>query len=307
MILITEFMDEDAVAMMSAAHPTTYAPELADSQGRIPDRMRGMQALVVRNRTRVDRRLLEESSGLKLVARLGVGLDNIDLDACRNLGIEVVPATGANALSVAEYVVTCALMLRRGAFLSGRDMRMGDWPRAACSGRETAGSVLGLVGFGATARTTAELARGLAMSVVCHDPFLPPDDPVLAGVRRTDLDGVLSASDVVSLHVPLTAQTRHLIGEAELARMKPGTIIVNAARGGVLDEKALATALGSGHLGGAALDVFETEPLTGEAAELFDGLPNLILTPHIAGVTADSNRRVSMMIAGIVLDRLGRS
>ncbi len=154
---------------------------------------------------------------------------------------------------------------------------------------------------------TAVLARGLGMSVVACDPFLPSGDPAWDGVRRTDLDGVLAAADVVSLHVPLTAETRHLIGEAALARMKPGAVIVNAARGGIVDEGALASALRSGRLGGAALDVFETEPLSKRAAALFDGLPNLILTPHVAGVTRDSNRRVSMMIAGIVLDRLGRA
>ena len=304
MILITEFMDETAVARLGAALPTRYMPDLADRQESIPPLMAGVRALIVRNRTRVTADLLAHAPDLKIVGRLGVGLDNIDLDACVARGVEVIPATGANTLSVAEYVITNALMLLRGAYQANARMLAGEWPRTACSGREAAGRRLGLVGFGAIARETARLARALGMQVCAHDPLLPAEDPAWQSVARAGIDEVLATSDVVSLHVPLLPETRHMIDALALACMKPGAIVINAARGGVVDEAALAEALRRGQLGGAALDVFEAEPLGADAARLFDGLPNLILTPHIAGVTEDSNTRVSAMIADHVLERL---
>ena len=307
MILVTEFMDEAAVATLSAAQSTTYAPHLADNQSEIPALMSGVQVLVVRNRTTVNEALLGEAPDLRLVGRLGVGLDNIDLSACEVRGIEVAPVTGANTRSVAEYVVASAMVLLRGAFRANSMMTSGAWPRAACVGRETAGRVLGLIGFGTIAQKTAELAAGLSMKIVAYDPFLPADDAAWKGVQRMELGGVLGVADVVSLHVPLNSKTRHLISAGELAQMKSGAVLVNAARGGVVDDAALAASIRSGHLGGAALDVFETEPLTAETAAIFDGLSNLVLTPHVAGVTQDSNVRVSKMIADIILDRLGKT
>ncbi|MBD3679651.1 MAG: hydroxyacid dehydrogenase [Rhodobacteraceae bacterium] len=304
MILITEFMDAPAVERLQAAHATTYAPELADRQGEIPGRMAGIRALIVRNRTKVTPAVLDAAPDLKVVGRLGVGLDNIDLPACAERGVEVIPATGANTLSVAEYVVTNALVLLRDAYQANAAMMAGEWPRTQCSGREAAGRVLGLVGFGAIAQETARLAKALGMSVVASDPFLPEDHPAWAGVERADLDGVLAGADAVSLHVPLTPETKHMIDAKRLKQMRPGAVLINAARGGVVDEPALAAAMRSGHVAGAALDVFETEPLTAEAAQVFEGLANLILTPHIAGVTQESNARVGTMIADLVLDRL---
>ena len=304
MILITEFMDEAAVERLRAAHPVTYDPSLADRQAAIPARMAGVRALIVRNRTQVRGPLLDAAPDLTCVGRLGVGLDNIDVAACEGRGVAVYPATGANTLSVSEYVLGTAMALLRGAYGANALMIAGQWPREACAGRELSGRVLGLVGFGAIARDTAARARALGMEVAAFDPFLPEDDPAWQGARRLDLDALLAVADVLSLHVPLTPGTRHLIDAPRLAAMKPGTILVNAARGGVVDEAAVAAALRTRHLGGAALDVFETEPLTAAAAAVFEGVPNLILTPHIAGVTVESNTRVSDLIADRVLAHL---
>jgi len=304
MILITEFMDENAVALLEAAHPTIYRPDLADRQGDIPELMRGVRALIVRNRTLVTQALLGDAPDLRVVGRLGVGLDNIDFEACKTGGIEVIPATGANTLSVAEYVVTNAAILLRNAYQAKAQMLAGKWPRAACSGHEVAGRRLGLIGYGAIARETARLARGLGMDICAFDPLLPTDSPLWEGAIGLPFEDVLNTSDVISLHVPLTDDTKHMINADRLAMMRPGAVLVNAARGGVVDETALATSMRSGQIAGAALDVFESEPLTAQAAACFDGLPNLILTPHIAGVTTDSNKRVSAMIADLVLDRL---
>ncbi|MDE0696976.1 MAG: hydroxyacid dehydrogenase [Boseongicola sp.] len=304
MILITEFMDEAAVERLKAARPTSYAPQLADRPEELASRVDGVQALIVRNRTQVTAALLDAASRLRVVGRLGVGLDNIDLDACKALGVEVIPAIGANALSVAEYVVTNALALLRGAYQANARMLVGDWPRADCSGREASGRRLGLIGFGANGQETARLAQALGMQVMAFDPMLPREHPAWQGIQAASLDDVMEQADVISLHVPLTDQTRHLINADRLARMKTGAVVINAARGGVVDDAALAEALHQGQIAGAALDVFETEPLTQDAAQVFAGIHNLVLTPHIAGVTKDSNVRVSAMIADHVLDRL---
>lgn len=304
MILITEFMDQSAVDRMAARHSLRYEPALADNQQDIPAAMAEVKALVVRNRTQVTPAVLDAAPKLKMVGRLGVGLDNIDLAACAERGVEVVPATGANTLSVAEYVVTNALILLRNAYQARARVEAGAWPRGDCSGREAAGRWLGLIGYGAIARKTAALAKALGMQVCAYDPMVAGDDPAWSSARRCDLDELLTLSDAVSLHVPLVAATRHIINANTLAQMKEGAVLINAARGGVVDEAALAHAMHAGRLAGAALDVFETEPLTREAAQIFAGLDNLILTPHIAGVTQDSNQRVSAMIADAVLARL---
>jgi len=307
MILVTEFMDEAAVDRLRAAHPVTYDPGLADRQGDIPARMLGVRALIVRNRTQVRGAILDAAPDLACVGRLGVGLDNIDVPTCEGRGVTVYPATGANTLSVSEYVIGTAMALLRGAYSANAAMLAGQWPRETCAGRELSGKVLGLVGLGAIARDTADRARALGMDVAAFDPFVPEADPVWRRIGRLDLDTLLATADVVSLHVPLTSGTRHVIDAARIASMKRGAILVNAARGGVVDEVAVARALRMSRLGGAALDVFETEPLTAEAARVFAGVPNLILTPHIAGVTVESNTRVSDLIADRVLSHLAEA
>ena len=303
-IVVTEFMDDVAVAAMSSQHDTHYDQDLADRQEEIIPLLADAAALVVRNRTKVTAELLDAAPGLACVGRLGVGLDNIDVDACRSRGVTVYPATGANNLSVAEYVITNALGLLRGAYQSRDAMLAGEWPRQALIGRELAGRVMGLVGFGGIAREVGIRAHMLGMEIVAHDPYCPADDPGWQLARNLSLDGVLETADVVSLHVPLTQSTRHILDADALAKMKPGAIVINTSRGGIVDDKALAVALSEGRLGGAALDVFETEPLTAEAAEKFKGLDNLVLTPHIAGVTEESNVRVSAVTAQAVLAHL---
>lgn len=305
-IVITEFMDESAVEELRATHETLYDPKLVDQPEALSAALGEAKALIVRNRTQVRAPLLDAAPALACVGRLGVGLDNIDVDACKARGITVYPATGANDLAVAEYVITSALVLRRAAYGLGPRMRAGEWPRQHAMGRELSGATIGLVGFGSIAREVASRARALGMKVIAYDPFLKADDPAwsLAGSRT--LDGLLDEADIVSLHTPLTDTTRHLIGADALKRMKKDAVLVNAARGGVLDEAALAAALKAGDLAGAALDVFETEPLDAEAGKLFQGIDNLILTPHIAGVTRESNSRVSALIAKKVREHLAR-
>ncbi|HQS09693.1 MAG TPA: hydroxyacid dehydrogenase [Xanthobacteraceae bacterium] len=307
-ILVTEFMDAGALDALRVDHDVHYDPSLVDKADVLADLAQGARALIVRNRTQVRAGLLANAPNLIVVGRLGVGLDNIDVDDCRARDIQVYPATGANDVAVAEYVICGVMMLLRGAYHASGEVAAGAWPRTRLMGREVSGKRLGLIGFGAIARETAQRARALGMEVVAFDPFVAADDPAWRahGVGPRSLDDLLTESDAVSLHVPLTSQTRNLIDAAALDRMKPGAVLINAARGGVVDEAALAAALRRGAIGGAMLDVFEAEPL-GAGSALCD-VPNLILTPHIAGVTEESNVRVSALIASKVSQALkGRS
>ena len=304
-IVIAEFMDESAVAQLAAQHDVLYDAKLVDDPARLKAEAARADAIVVRNRTQVRGELLAALARCKVVGRLGVGLDNIDVAACETRGMRVIPATGANALSVAEYVIATAMLLLRGAYRSSAEVAAGQWPRNALSnGREIGGKTLGLVGFGSIGQLTARLAQAMGMDALAYDAMLGANDPVFArtGVRRMALDELVADADVVSLHVPLVDSTRNLFDAKRIAAMKPGAVLVNTSRGGIVDEAALAAALSSGKLGGAALDVFGSEPLAANAA--FAACPNLLLTPHIAGVSSESNQRVSFMIAQRVLEAL---
>jgi len=304
-ITICEFMDGKSVDTLRQRFDVTYDATLVDRPQDLARALAGADALVVRNRTQVNDALLAAAPQLRVVGRLGVGLDNIDVAACEARGIDVIPATGANALAVAEYVIATSMMLLRGAYLSSAAVAAGQWPRPQLSeGRETAGKTLGLVGFGGIGRLTAQLAQALGMRVLAYDPMLDAGADVwrATGATCSTLDDLLRAADVVSLHVPLTASTRNLMDDNRIGLMKQGAVLVNTARGGIVDETALARALREGRLAGAALDVFEREPVP--AGSSLADVPNLVLTPHIGGVTRESNERVSAMIAERVARRL---
>jgi (S)-sulfolactate dehydrogenase len=299
-------MDEAAVDRLRQAAAVTYDPDLVNRPDALRELAGEADALIVRNQTQVRGPLLAALTQAKAVGRLGVGLDNIDVEGCKAKGIEVIPATGANAVSVAEYVIAVALILTRRAFAASAAVVAGAWPRAELSqGGEIFGKTLGLIGFGGIAREVASRARAMGMAVVAHDPMIPADDPIWADydAQPGGLTDVLGQADVLSLHVPLTGETRNLIDAQALKEMKDGAILINTARGGVVDEAALATALHEGQIAGAALDVFAEEPLAA-GGPLADA-PNLIATPHIGGVTRQANVRVSGVVADRVLAALG--
>lgn len=304
-IVITEFMDEAAVASLRPSFNVIYDPRLVDDVARLMAEVLDADAVIVRNRTQIRGELLAACAKATVIGRLGVGLDNIDVSACEARGMQVIPATGANALAVAEYVIGTAMVLLRGAYLSSHAVASGKWPRAALSnGREISGTCLGLVGFGGIGRLTARLAQGLGVRVIAHDPMVPVDSAVWAetAVTCSTFGELISKADVISLHVPLTPETASMLSAARIAQMKRGAIVINTSRGGIVDEAAVAAALREGYLGGAAFDVFEPEPLG--PGNVWEGCPNAILTPHVAGVTAESNVRVSTMIAAAVASAL---
>lgn len=305
-ILISEFITSQALETLRSKHGVIYEPELYKDRSALIAAMQNIDALVVRNLTQVNEEVLVAAPKLKVVGRLGVGLENIELPACAKRNIKVIPATGANAESVAEYVVGAAVALTRGFIPATIATLKGEWPRPRFSGyHEFLGQTLGIVGFGSIGRVVAKKAHAFGLQCIAYDPMLSVQALALDGfsVPLLALHDLLSKSDAVSLHLPYLPETKNLFDGSMLDRMKKGACLVNTARGGIVDELALAERLKTGHIGGAAIDVFLAEP----AKDLshFAGIENLILTPHIAGVTHESNERVSQMIADEVILYLG--
>ena len=297
MILITEFMDEDAINLLKKKYDVYYDISLAEDSNSLVIKIKNIKALIVRNRTLVTRELIDNAPNLTCVGRLGVGLDNIDLNACKEKNITVYPALGANSNSVAEYVICSSMLLLRKAYFKKNEMISGSWPRQQSSGSEVYGKTIGLIGFGDIAQKTRDLALGLGMRTVAYDPYLDKDNDVWKETSNLELDNLLSISDIISLHIPLTRETSNLIDEKKLRLIKNSSVIINTSRGGIIDENSLAKLLKENKIGGAALDVFNEEPVNKENAKKFEGIDSLILTPHIGGVTKESNERVSKMIA----------
>lgn len=296
-IVITEFLEPGAIEVLKKDFKVHWDRELWTKRADLEKLVRNLPGLIVRNRTPVDKGLLELAPKLKVVGRLGVGLDNIDVAECERRGIEVCSARGANATSVSEYAIAMAMiLLRRRAYLDTHRLVAGEWPREELGrGVELAGKRLGIIGLGSIGSTTARKARALEMRVFACDPYLPDGHEHWNIAERLSLGELLDTCDVVTIHCPLNAETRGMIAGQDLARMKKGVVLINSARGGIVDEAACAAALRSGHVGGAALDVFDYEPIKSETGKLFAGIANVILTPHISGVTAEANHRVSYM------------
>ena len=297
-IFISEFITSQALETLKAQHTVIYQPDAYSDPAQMADSLASADAWIVRNLTKVSKELVDGAKQLKVVGRLGVGLENIDLHACAERGIQVIPATGANAQSVAEYVLGTAMALMRSYREASTETLAGKWPRPTYSKcHEIAGKTIGIVGFGSIGRVVAEKALALGMRCIAYDPVIKESSIAIKGgdVVMQALSEVLANSQIVSLHLPLLPETKGLFNQALLDQMQEGAYLINTARGGIVDELALAHSLKSGRLGGAALDVFAVEP----AKDLghFVGVPNLILTPHVAGVTEESNNRVSTMIA----------
>jgi len=303
-VIITEFMDESEVSRLSSHHEVLYNPDLHSNINSLLDSITDTQALIIRNKTLVNRELIDASKDLRVIGRLGVGLDNIDTTYCREKGISIVIADGANTDSVAEYVVTGLLVLFRGIMDSTSRIINGEWPRGDFIGTEVKDKTLGIVGLGSIGRAVAQKVKLLGMRVVGTDVNIEKDDPVWRefNVQYREFSDLVRISDAITMHVPLNNDTKGLFDDYALQNMRKGAILNNTSRGGIVDEDALVKYLKNGHLGGAMLDVFESEPLT--ESRPFAGLPNLILTPHIAGVTVESNRRVSCMIVDQVIEHL---
>ena len=289
-IVITEFVDDATLQNLSQDYQVHFDPTLVDQQQNLPILLQDCRALIVRNRTQVTSKLLKSGPNIQVIGRLGVGLDNIDTEACREQGIQVCPAIGANSISVAEYsIAAMLLLLKRGIFNVSERVIAGEWPRNELMGLEAAGRNFGLIGYGAISREVATRAKALGMQVMAFDPFINHNDPIWSIAKQATLDEIITTNDVISCHVPLNNDTYHMIDETAIARMRTGTIVINASRGGVVDEKAIIAGLKSSKLGGAALDVFEYEPLDQKSGAEFYEVPNLLITPHVAWATEEAD------------------
>jgi D-3-phosphoglycerate dehydrogenase len=260
---------------------------------------------VVRSQVAVDGELIGAGSRLVVVGRAGVGVDNVDLEAATRAGIVVVNAPTGNTIAAAEHTLALLFALARRIAAADASVRRGEWRRAEFTGLELRGRTLGIVGLGKIGQAIAERVRALEMTVLAADPFVTREQAASHGVELVELEELLARADVVSVHVPLTRATKGLIGPTALARMKPGALLLNVARGGVVDEAAVADGLRTGRLSGAGVDVFEHEPPTD--SPLLEA-PNTILTPHLGASTAEAQVAVATEVAGQILDVLdGRS
>ena len=306
-VVISEFMDKGVAEGLIAEFDTHWDPDLWSKRDALKREIAEAKAIVVRNGTLVDVDLLDAAPNLKVVARMGVGLDTIDVEACHARGIEVCPSIGANAVSVAEYVIATAMVLLRGpAYFATPEVVAGAWDRPKFAGAtEIAGRVMGIIGFGSIGQVVGAKARAMGMEVIAFDAKMDDDHPAWAQARRVGLDDLVLQADVISLHCPKLPETIDLIDTRQFARMKDTALLINSARGGIVNEAACAEALRSGQIAGAALDTLDIEPITPEVGAMFQGAPNLILTPHVAGVTKESNRRIAEVAAENVRRVLG--
>jgi D-3-phosphoglycerate dehydrogenase len=254
-------------------------------------------AVVVRVAT-LDADVIGRADRLNVIAKHGTGLDNVDVDAASDRGIVVCNTPGANARSVAEHAVAFLFAVRRNLRTADRHVRSGGWDRGGFTGHELAGDTLGLFGFGAIARETADLVRGMGQTVLTYDPYVADEDVPSRVERVGNLPELFSRSDAVSVHVPLTSETRHAVSTAELAALGEGGVLLNTSRGAIVDEAALIEALAAGTVNGAGLDTFETEP-PGEDHPLYDR-DDVLLTPHVGGSTDEALARMSQRAAANV-------
>jgi D-3-phosphoglycerate dehydrogenase len=297
-ILVADDMSSAAVEIMSKAGlkvdvNTGLAPaQLAEIIG-------NYQGLAVRSATKVTADIMARAGNLKIVGRAGVGVDNIDVKTATERKVQVINTPSGNAIAAGELAIGYIFALARKIPQASASMKKGEWEKKKFAGVEITGKTLGVVGFGNIGRQVAERGVGLKMKVLAFDPLLAADAAVPAGVEVTKFDALIAAADFVTLHLPLTGETRNLFGAATFGRMKKGAFLINCARGGIVDETALYDALKSGQLGGAALDVFEKEPTP--PLPLFE-LDNVLLSPHIGASTKEAQSKVAVELAEVFVD-----
>lgn len=301
-VVITETIDQIGIQVLEPVAEVIYDPTLWRSP-ELPAYLKESDALIVRNQTKVTAALLEQAPNVKIVGRLGVGLDNIDLAAAKQRLVPVVFARGANATAVAEYVLGAMLTAARRFCPATHHVLEGGWKREAFYGTELSGKVLGLVGLGDIGMRVALRARAFQMQILAYDPLLLATSAAVVetGARLAGLDEVLGQADFISIHVPLIKETRGLLGVEKLALLKPSAVLINTSRGHIVDEPALAARLRDGKLAGAVLDVFAHEP---PDPAPWQGLDNIILTPHVGGLTQEAQFRTANLVAEAVREVL---
>src|SRR5215213_3766192 len=297
-VLVADDMSNAAVEIMTKAGlsvdvNTGLAPaQLAEIVG-------AYQGLAVRSATKVTADILAKATALKIVGRAGVGVDNIDLTSATERKVQVINTPSGNAIAAGELAIAYMFALARKIPQATASMKKGEWEKKKFSGVEITGKTLGVVGFGNIGRQVAERGVGLRMNVLAHDPVLAPGSDAPAGIKLVSLDELIAQSDFISLHLPFLPTTKGLFGAENLKKMKKGAYLINCARGGIVDESALYEVMKSGHLAGAALDVFEKEPCG--QLPLFE-LDNVIASPHIGASTKEAQEKVAVELAEVFVD-----
>jgi phosphoglycerate dehydrogenase-like enzyme len=299
-ILITEFMETKSVEMLKKIFDVTVDKSLSLNHNELKKIISNFDILIVRNKTQVNKEILVNASSLKFIGRLGVGLDNIDTEYCRNNNIHVQPATGMNADSVAEYVINSSLSLLKNVPLMHQETSLGNWPRTSISSRELNGKIFGLMGFGLIAKKVSTLAKIFNARIIAYDPFIDPSIANEFNIKLVEINEIFEQANVISIHLPLTPKTQNLLNYDAFIKMQKQPIIINSSRGSIINEHDLLKAYDEKLISGFALDVYETEPAPKIFLNSIKNNTNCILTPHIAGVTEESNIRVSDFIANSV-------
>ncbi len=299
-VLVAEELSAAGIALLEASFEVRYA-DGAD-RNELLAALADADAVIVRSATQVDAEAIAHGPRLRVVARAGVGLDNVDVEAATRAGVMVVNAPASNIVSAAEHAVALLLSLARNVPQAMFALRSGEWKRSAYTGVELQDKVVGILGLGRIGVLVAERLAAFGMTVIAYDPYVPPARPTQLGVRMTGLDELLAEADFISVHLPKNAETAGIIGERELHIVKPEVRIVNAARGGIVDEAALARALADGRVAGAALDVYAKEPCTD--SPLF-GFDNVVVTPHLGASTTEAQEKAGTQVARSVRLALG--
>ena len=302
-VLVVEPIAAEGLERLRAEPLIELQEELKPSPERLRELVADCEGLIVRGATKVDRRLLEGAERLRIIGRAGTGVDNIDLAAASERGVVVVNTPGGNSVSVAELTLGLMLACARRITRADATLKAGRWEKSALRGHELNGKTLGLVGLGRIGCEVARRAAALGMKLLGYDPFVARQQARQLEVELVELDELLRRSHVVSLHLPLNERTRALLGREQIRMMRPGAILINAARGGLVDEEALLEALDSGHLEAAACDAFEQEP---HPRPQLVGHPALVATPHIGASTVEAQEQVGYHLAGTVADYLVR-
>jgi D-3-phosphoglycerate dehydrogenase / 2-oxoglutarate reductase len=300
-IVIADQLPSSAVDLLSSVPGWTVDARSGRAADVLAPDLANADALIVRSATKVDERLIASAPKLRVIARAGTGIDNVDLPAASARGILVMNAPGGNSVSVAEHALALMLSLARSVPAADATMKRSVWDKKKLTGAELRGKTLGLVGLGRIGQEVASRARAFGMELVAHDPFISEEIASALGIQLLDLDAMCATADYISLHIPATGETRHLFGKERLAKCKRGMRIVNTARGELIDEAALADAIQSGIVAGAALDVFEVEP---PKEWRLAQLPQVVATPHIAASTAEAQELVGLETATAVRDYL---
>ena len=295
-ILITEFIDPEALKILSKDFNVIYKKDIWENSDYLKKEINKFEGIIVRNKTNLNQSILEKAENLKYIGRLGVGLDNIDTEYCKKNNIFVQPATGMNADSVAEYVISSSLSLLKKTKLINAKTQSGQWPRTSITTNELKGKILGLIGFGDIAKKVLKLINAFEVTTIAFDPFITSQEMEEHNVKKVTFENILSLADIISIHVPLNNETKYLFDKKTFQKMNNKPIIINSSRGGIINETDILDAYKNNYISGFALDVYEHEPVNKIFLKNITNDMNCILSPHIAGVTEESNTRVSEFI-----------